>query len=58
MSTYYNGNRTQVAVKSTRNPEKVYFFPPKATLTVNEELRNLPPGLRKVSDNKEVNHKK
>lgn len=48
MNIYYNGNKVQVAVRSTKNPEIVYFFPPKATLSVNEELRNLPSGLRKV----------
>ena len=57
MYTYYNGNKVQVAVKSVKKPGVVYFFPPKATLTVNEELRNLPAGLRKVKSI-ETNRKK
>ena len=57
MYTYYNGNKVQVAVKSAKKPGVVYFFPPKATLTVNEELRNLPAGLRKVKSI-EANRKK
>lgn len=47
---YYNSNNVQVVVHSTKDPEKVYFFPPKATLIVKEELKNLPSGVRKLSD--------
>lgn len=45
---YYNSNKVQVYIRSSKNPEKVYIFPAKATLTVKEELKNLPSGVRKI----------
>lgn len=52
---YYNSNKVQVAVHSSKNPEKIYYFPAKATLVVNEDLKNLPEGVRKIV---ETNSKK
>lgn len=52
---YFNGNNFQVTVKSPNDPEKVYYLPARATLTLKEPLKELPAGVRAVS---ETNSKK
>lgn len=52
---YYNSNKVQVFVISSKDPDKIYALPAKATVVVNEELKNLPEGVRVV---KETNSKK
>ena len=48
----YNSNKVQVFVASSKDPSKIYALPPKATVTVPEDLKKLPDGVRVVKETK------
>ena len=49
---YYNSNKVQVFVASSKNPDRIYAIPAKATVVINEDLKNLPDGVRVVKETK------
>ena len=49
---YYNSNKVQVFVASSKNPDRIYAIPAKATVVIPEELKHLPEGVRVVKEKK------